>query len=264
MNLKSFLVLSVLVRPDASSSKRLRRSPGSLAWCRCWVTLVVLGVSSIGWADVDVDPWEGANRQIYAVNDAADRWFLKPIANGYQWLFPAFVRRHIHNVFRNVGTPVVAANQLLQGKGRPAASDTTRFVVNTTLGVAGLFDVATAVGLPEHEEDFGQTLVVWGLGSGPFVMIPFRGPATATHALGVLVQSFVNPLQLISPRRDRYIVYGVSFVDTRAQLLAIESLLTGDEYLFMRDAYLQRREYLIKDGEIDDDPFLDEFDDYED
>lgn len=213
------------------------------------------------WADVD--PWEGANRKIHQVNDVADRAVLKPLAKGYEWFFPQFVRRCIHNVFRNFGTPSVAVNQLLQGKPRPAASDTTRFLINTTLGIAGLFDVATAVGLDTHEEDFGQTLAVWGVADGPFLVIPFRGAATTTHAVGMMVEAFANPLQLISPARDRYIIMGVSFVDRRAGLLAAESLLIGDEYLFLRDAYLQRRQYLVNDGELEDDPFLDDFDDYE-
>jgi len=231
-----------------------------------WSYIVLLAVcsnllSTPVWADVD--PWEGVNRKIYAFNDGADRVVLKPLAKGYKWLFPEFVRRGIHNVFRNIGTPAVAVNQLLQGKGIPAVSDTSRFLLNSTLGIAGIFDVATAAGLPQHEEDFGQTLVVWGMSNGPFLEIPLRGPATVTHALGMVVDAFTNPLQLISPARDRYIVYAVSFVDLRADLLATESLVTGDEYLFIRDAYLQRREYLISDGEIEEDPFADDYDDYE-
>ena len=215
----------------------------------------------MSWADVD--PFEGANRKVHAFNDGADRAILKPLAKGYQWLFPEFIRRGIHNVFRNIRTPGVAVNQLLQGKPKLAATDTARFVYNTTLGIAGIFDVATAGGLPQHQEDFGQTLAVWGVGQGPFIMVPFSGPATTTHAFGKLVDAFTNPIRLLSPARDRQIVYAVSFVDVRAQLLSVESLVAGDEYLFIRDAYLQRREYLVNDGEIEDDPFLDDFDDYE-
>lgn len=236
-----------------------------ISWARsgCAQLLAVMlwVVPGLGWADVD--PWEGANRKIYWANDVADRAVLKPLAKGYEWLLPEFVRRHIHNVFRNVGTPSVAVNQLLQGKPRPAASDTTRFLINTTLGIAGLFDVATAVGVDIHDEDFGQTLSVWGVRDGPFLVIPFRGPATTTHAVGIVVEAFANPFQLISPAYARYITYGVYFVDLRAGLLVAESLLTGDEYLFLRDAYLQRREYLVNDGELEDDPFLDGFDDFE-
>jgi len=219
-------------------------------------------VASFVWA-ADVDPWEGVNRPLHGMNDHLDRALLKPLAKGYQWLLPEVVRRGVHNVFRNIGTPAIAVNQLLQGKGKPAASDTTRFLVNTTLGIGGIFDVATAVGLDQHEEDFGQTLSVWGVADGPFIMIPFRGPATVTHGIGMLVEAFANPIRLISPARDRYIAYGVYFIDLRADLLAAEALLAGDEYLFLRDAYLQRRQYLIDDGVIEDDPFLDDFDDYD-
>ncbi|MDH3643358.1 MAG: VacJ family lipoprotein [Gammaproteobacteria bacterium] len=251
------------MQTDNSSSTDLRTSR-HLVWC-VGLLIVAAGVlSGTARAEVEVDPWEGMNRKLYAVNDGADRAILKPIARGYQWLFPRFIRRGIHNIFRNIGTPSVAVNQLLQGKAKPAVSDTTRFVVNSTLGIGGIFDVATEVGLAEHEEDFGQTLAVWGVGNGPFFTIPFRGPATTTHAFGMLVEAFASPLQLISPTRDRYIAYGVMFVDMRSELLAAEALMAGDEYLFLRDAYLQRREYLIKDGEIEDDPFLDDFDDYED
>ena len=151
----------------------------------------------------------------------------------------------------------------MQGKPGPAATDTTRFLINTTLGLAGLVDVATAVGLDTHEEDFGQTLSVWGVQNGPFLVIPLRGAATTTHAFGMVVEVFANPFQLISPARDRYIINGVNFVDRRARLLAAESLLTGDEYLFLRDAYLQRRAYLVNDGELEEDPFLDDFDEFE-
>ncbi len=250
----------MVVQPNKKNTVVARIRAARLGYAL--LLLFALGVTpSSGWGRVD--PWESANRKIYQVNDYADRAVLRPLAKGYEWLFPEFIRRHIHNVFRNIGTPSVAVNQLLQGKGRSAASDSTRFLVNTTLGIAGLFDVATAFGLPQHQEDFGQTLAVWGVADGPFVMIPLRGPATTTHAFGMLVEAFVNPIQLISPARARYITYGVYFVDIRAGLLVAESLLTGDEYLFLRDAYLQRREYLVTDGEIEDDPFLDDFFDYE-
>jgi phospholipid-binding lipoprotein MlaA len=254
------------------SKMRNKKTTGRLsgarrsAWGARSLALIVLAVSSVSWAeaDSDPDPWEGTNRKIYGFNDRADRAVLKPAAKAYEFIFPAFIRRGIHNIFRNVETPVVAVNQVLQGKGKPAASDTARFVVNSTLGIAGIFDVATRLGLAEHEEDFGQTLEVWGVGQGRFVMIPIRGPATITHAVGMLVESLVNPLQLISPARDRYIIKGLSFVETRAGLLSAEVLLSGDKYLFLRDAYMQRREYLINDGEILDDPFLDDFDDVDD
>ena len=151
-------------------------------------------------------------------------------------------------------------NQLLQGKGRKGVSDASRFLINTTLGIGGIFDVATSAGLKRHEEDFGQTFSVWGIGNGPYFVIPFRGASTTTQAVGLVFDAFTNPIRLISPSSVRYATWGLSLVDVRVELLTAESLLTGDEYLFVRDAYLQRREFLVLDGVVEDDPFLDDFD----
>jgi len=212
----------------------------------------------------DDDPWEGANRKVYGFNDTLDRWLLKPVAKGYDWLFPKPIKRGIRNVFTNIGTPVVALNQLLQGKPGLAVSDTTRFVLNSTLGLAGIFDVATPNGLPAHDEDFGQTFVRWGVPDGRFLMLPLAGPSTPTAALGSVLDGLTNPIRLISPKRDRFIIWGIKFIDLRANLLSTESLITGDPYIFIRDAYMQRRDFLINDGVVEDDPFLDEYDeDYE-
>jgi phospholipid-binding lipoprotein MlaA len=231
---------------------------------RCRVLLACAVLCAVGLVSVpalaEVDPWEGANRKIFQFNDGVDRWVLKPIARGYDWLFPSFVKRGVGNFFTNLGTPAVALNQLLQGKPGRAATDTGRFLLNSTVGIVGLVDVAAANGLPPHDEDFGQTFVVWGAPNGPFVTIPFRGPATVTHAAGMVLDLFTNPVRYVSPARDRYLLNGVDIVDNRASLLPTESLITGDKYLFLRDAYLQSREFLINDGIVEDDPFLDEFD----
>lgn len=206
------------------------------------------------------DPWEGANRKVFGFNDALDRWVLKPVAKGYDWLFPKPVKRGIGNVFKNIGTPIVALNQLLQGKPGLAVADTTRFVLNTTLGVAGIFDVATPNGLPAHDEDFGQTFVRWGIADGRFLMLPLLGPSTPTAAVGSILDAMTSPYQLVSPRRDRLIIRGVRTIDGRANLLSTETLITGDRYIFIRDAFLQRREFLINDGVVEEDPFLDDYD----
>jgi phospholipid-binding lipoprotein MlaA len=212
----------------------------------------------------EVDPWEGANRKIYGFNDRLDRWVLKPVARGYDRVVPSFVKRGVRNFFTNIGEPIVAVNQLLQGEPCKAAEDTGRFLLNSTVGIFGLVDVAAANGLPPHDEDFGQTFVVWGVPNGRFITIPFRGPATVTHAGGMVLDLLTNPFQFISPARSRYFARGVDLIDARAGLLPTESLITGDRYLFLRDAYLQNREFLINDGVVEDDPFLDEFDeDYE-
>jgi len=209
------------------------------------------------------DPIEPVNRKVFSVNEFFDRWIVKPVARGYDRL-PAPVKRGIGNVFQNLGTPGTAINQFLQGKPAEGLSDTTRFLVNSTFGLLGWFDVASKGGLPKHEEDFGQTFQVWGIGSGPFVMLPGLGPSTTTDTVGRVFDFFTNPVNLINPERDQYIVRGIGMIDTRAGLLSAEKVISGDRYLFMRDAYLQRRQFLINDGVIEEDPFLDEFDDFED
>ncbi|MFW6094362.1 MAG: VacJ family lipoprotein [Pseudomonadota bacterium] len=226
------------------------------------VVALVLLVGSIGApaaiAEQSEDPFEPVNRDIYAFNDAMDRWLLRPVAKGYDRVTPDPVQRSIGNVFDNLTTPGVALNQFLQGKPRKGLAGLGRFFVNSTLGAAGLFDIASRHGLPREQEDFGQTFQVWGAGRGPFLMLPFRGPANTTHAVGMLFDAFTNPVMLISPGRDRAITMAVDLVDTRADLLSAEELMSGDRYLFIRDAYRQRREYLVNDGAVESDPFLDD------
>jgi phospholipid-binding lipoprotein MlaA len=227
-----------------------------------WLALACLAVAAAPRTQADnVDPLEPVNRKVFWVNDTADRWVIRPVAKGYDRFVPGPLKRGVHNVLVNLGTPAVALNQFLQGKPRQGASDTGRFLLNSTVGILGLFDVASRGGLPRHDEDFGQTFGVWGIGSGPFLMLPARGPATVTDAVGSVLDFFTNPLNLITPSRDRYVAIGVDALDTRVQLLSVDGLISGDPYLFMRDAYLQRRQFLINDGLIEDDPFLDDFDD---
>jgi phospholipid-binding lipoprotein MlaA len=204
------------------------------------------------------DPWENANRRVDAFNDTIDGAILKPVAKGYDRVAPSPVRRGVGNVFENLRTPGTALNQFLQGKPGRGFSDVGRFVLNSTVGVVGIFDVASRAGLAKHEEDFGQTFRVWGAGSGRFVVLPFFGPSTTTDAIGRVFDTFTNPVILVTPVRDRVAIYAVDVVDTRADLLSAEALITGDRYMFIRDAYLQRRDYLAADGVVEDDPFLDE------
>ncbi|HEY5678767.1 MAG TPA: VacJ family lipoprotein [Pseudomonadales bacterium] len=203
-----------------------------------------------------VNPGEAANRGVYGVNDRADRALLRPVAKGYTKAVPGFLRRAVHNVLLNLGTPLVAVNQLLQGKPNEAFSDSGRFLVNSTVGIAGIFDPATKLGIEEHTEDFGQTLAVWGVPSGPYMVVPFWGPSYLRHAFGMIVEFFASPLRLISPARDRYIAYGVTIIDRRARLIGPDEMIAGDDYLFVREAYQQRREYLILDGAVEEDPFM--------
>lgn len=204
------------------------------------------------------DPLEGLNRKIFVFNDTVDRWVLRPVARGYDRVTPDPVQQRIGNFFTNLGTPFVALNQFLQGKPKAGANDFGRFVVNTTVGLGGFFDVARANGLPRHNEDFGQTFARWFGGQGIFLMIPFRGPATTTHAAGMGLNAYASPLRLLSSQEARIAVGALDVIDSRAELLSAEDLISGDRYLFIRDAYLQSREFEINDGEIEEDPFLDE------
>ena len=207
------------------------------------------------------DPWQGMNRSLWAFNDGLDRILLRPIARGYRAITPDIIEEGISNFFDNLQVPGTAINQLLQGKPNQTASDAGRFLANSTLGVLGLFDVASRFGLPQHEEDFGQTLAVWGIPQGPYFVIPIRGPSTVTHAGGMFVDALTNPIRYINNVRVRNVTYGLYFLDLRKRLLGVEVLVSGDEYLFIRDAFLQRRDFLIRDGRFEEDPFMD-FEDF--
>lgn len=225
--------------------------------CLLIATIAVLGAPH-ALADEAADPWEGMNRKVQAFNDTADRFVLKPVAKGYRAVTPKPVRRGVGNFFTNLLTPVVALNQLLQGKPKEGGTDVMRFLVNTTLGVGGLFDVSSKVGLAAHEEDFDQTFARWGVGSGPYLVLPFLGPSTVRGGFGSFVGLFTNPVRYVDDASVRYALASLYLVDGRAQLLDVEELLGGDRYTFMRDAYLQRRAFLINDGAVADDPFLDD------
>jgi phospholipid-binding lipoprotein MlaA len=205
------------------------------------------------------DPWEGMNRKIEAFNWQLDRVVLRPVASGYTKVTPKPARRGVSNFMDNLLYPLTMVNQFLQGKPGKGFSDTGRFMINSTFGLLGLFDPATKAGLPKNEEDFGQTIAVWGVGSGPFLMIPFLGPSTLRDGPSRLLLDS----QFFAPRYfdsdwARWGTAGLYFIDQRARVLDAESLIAGDRYLFLRDAWTQRREFLINDGVVADDPFLDD------
>lgn len=236
--------------------------------CRYFVAGLILFSAPLGAPFVHAesanpDPWEGLNRTTYAVNDVADRYVLKPVAKGYDAVMPEGWKVSVRNVFNNLDEPRTAVNQLLQGKPGAALSDATRFVMNSTIGFAGLFDPASDVGLERHAEDFGQTLGRWGVGTGPYLVVPFRGPSTVRDAFGMAFDSALNPLVLVNDPPTRGGLIATSVISLRADLLSAEDLLSGDAYVFLREAYLQRRDFLVSDGEVEDDPFLDDFDDFE-
>lgn len=200
------------------------------------------------------DPWEGMNRKVFVFNDTLDSYFLKPVAKGYLAVTPDPVETGVSNFFENLGEVGNILNDVLQWKWGQAANDTGRLLVNSTVGIAGFFDVAQRVGLPRSEgEDFGQTLAAWGVGQGPYVVLPFLGPSSVRGIGGMPVDSYANPIRYVDHVPTRNSTYAVDLLDTRASLVAAEDLISGDKYSFMRDAFLQRREYLIQDGDVEDD-----------
>lgn len=198
------------------------------------------------------DPFEGVNRGVYKFNDVADKAVIKPIAGAYKAVTPTPVRSGVSNFFSNLGTLVTAVNNLLQFKFSQATTDLGRFAINSTFGIAGLVDVASMDGVEKHDEDFGQTLGYWGMGSGPYIVLPFLGPSSARDTTGFLVDTFVfDPITYIDEPAVRNSMRGVKYLDKRAQLLPASDLLDDaalDPYAFMRDAYFQRRASQIQDG----------------
>lgn len=200
------------------------------------------------------DPLEPVNRAIYTFNEKFDRYIFKPVATGYRAVLPQPVRKGITNFFGNLREPAVMVNNVLQGKFKNAASDLGRFVTNSTLGVLGVFDVATHFGLERNNEDLGQTLAVWGIGDGPFLVLPFLGPSNLRDGIGIYGDQQLYPPIYMEEQSTAWKLYGLEAVDARARLLdagdILEQATVGqDPYVFVREAYRQRRRSLIKDGE---------------
>jgi phospholipid-binding lipoprotein MlaA len=219
------------------------------------MTVSMLSCSPVAASQVS-DPWRKTNTIVFKWNDYFDQLIVKPSAFAYTTFIPRFLRQGIGNFFSNVDDINVLANDILQFKFAAAAGDSSRLLVNSTIGVAGFLDVASSVGLRKNEEDFGQTLAVWGVGSGPYVMLPVFGASTVRDSFGLVLDTVFNPLQLIEDRSLRLGLFLVDETDSRSDVLALDELITGNRYLFIRDAYLQRREYLINDGLLVD-PFGD-------
>ncbi|MFG6175831.1 VacJ family lipoprotein [Halomonas sp. THAF12] len=207
------------------------------------------------------DPWEGFNRQVFAFNETLDRYALKPAAQGYRFVTPDPVETGVGNFFSNLGEIRTTLNSLLQGKGSNAGIATGRFLINSTVGVLGFFDVASHMELTGREEDFGQTLATWGVGEGPYVVLPLLGPSTVRDTAGLPVDMYTDPLTYVEEDKVRYSLLALDVIDTRAGLLDQERLIRGDRYSFIRDSWLQRRRFEVNDGELGEDPFAtDEFD----
>lgn len=257
-------------------SKQTRDSSSLLAFC-VLVTLLLGGCTGQQVIETDpieqvveVDPYEGFNRSMYGFNKGLDTYLSKPISDVYLWATPRFLRTGVANFFSNLNEINVVLNDVMQGKIEQGAEDTGRFVVNSTLGVLGIFDVASGFGLEKHEEDFAQTLAVWGVPQGPYLVLPVMGPSSGRGIPGSVFDAVANPatyvgapiqlVQMLNARANAE--SSLNFIDEAAL----------DPYVFTREAFLQHRRYLITDGQSEmsddlldlDDDFYDDEDDEED
>ena len=197
------------------------------------------------------DPYEGFNRSMFAVHEAIDKYAAKPVAQVYDNAVPLPVKAGVGNFFGNVGDLWIGVNSALQGKFGDAGIDIGRLLINSTVGIFGLFDVASELGLEKHEEDFGQTLAVWGVGSGGYLFWPVIGPRNVRDTAGFGVDSFVDPVSRVERVSARNSMVALRFVDIRASLLPADKVVEEaalDKYAYIRDAYLQRRRNQIFDG----------------
>ncbi len=210
----------------------------------------------------DTDPWESPNRGLYKANAVFDMAIMRPVAKGYTKVLPSFAERGVSNFVDNLRTPRSAVNNFLQGKPRRGLEDIVRFLFNSTIGIGGLIDVASAGGLEDYNEDFGQTLAVWGVPDGPYVFVPLFGPQTLRDALALPIDIFSNPVVYYKNTSVRDKLYVLIAIDYRARLLGLSALLkdSKDPYITIRESYLQNREFKVYDGEPpEDDDFYDEF-----
>lgn len=262
--------------PRAGSLRGSRREPRSgkrnLASVLCWASIMRLGrplavaaALSVTGAIVPTahaydDPFEPINRPMFVLNDTFDRWALRPVSRGYDFVMPAPAKRGVSNFFSNLYDVTSTLNAVLQWRWEGASQSGGRFIVNSTLGLAGIFDVATPMGIRPYRTDFGQTLALWGIPEGPYLMLPLFGPRTFRSGAGTLVDTFALSVPpYIGDDNLRNSVWGLELVHGRSLLLGSDELVSGDRYIFVRDAYLQQRAAFVNDGELQDD-----FADFED
>jgi phospholipid-binding lipoprotein MlaA len=224
---------------------------------RVFILALLSSVIFSGCATVDPkyadprDPMEGFNRSMYAFNEGLDKAILKPLAKGYKAITPVPVDNGITNFFSNINDVVSAVNNLLQFKLSRAASDVSRVVINTTIGILGFMDVATNMNIPRYDEDFGQTLGAWGIGPGPYIVLPFFGPSNGRDAVGLVVDWYTDPVTYLEPESHMWLTKTLRYTDQRADLLRASNILQEaalDPYEFLRDAYLQKRRNDVHDG----------------
>tara|TARA_B100001079_G_scaffold57669_1_gene48384 strand:- start:2003 stop:2719 length:717 start_codon:yes stop_codon:yes gene_type:complete len=225
------------------------------------IILSLLFSTSLVFSDEVNDPFENLNRKTFEFNEKMDEKIAKPIAQTYSQL-PPKIKKGVSNFFDNLEEVDTFVNQLLQGKPKESINDLTRFLINTTIGLGGFIDVASKMGLERHEEDFGQTLAVWGVGQGPYIMLPILGPSTLRDTLSRPVSSFLSVTFHMTETDVNIALKGMDAIETREKLLDVEALLSGDKYAFVKDAYIQSIYYEIKDGVDVEDDFIDDMDDF--
>jgi phospholipid-binding lipoprotein MlaA len=229
MNVPRFLLLFAMLLPG-------------LAW------------SGMSWADEhddNIDPWEPFNRKIFAFNDKLDQYVLLPVAKGYRYVMPDPAEQGVSNFISNIYEFNTVINSLLQGRPGNALESAARFLVNSTVGLAGLIDAATPMGLENKPADFDQTLYTWGVDAGPYLVLPLYGPHTVRSSVGYLADTYSSIPALIDDPSYAYPFWALEAIDVRAELIKADDLVTGDRYIFIRNAYLQRREYFLH-GEVKD------------
>lgn len=222
----------------------IRRTLAALALVAGWLAAPATVAQSPS------DPLEPLNRAVFEFNEGADRYVIKPIAEGYRAVVPQFMRTGVGNFFRNLDDLFGGINSLLQGKTVAAGDDFGRVLINTSFGILGIFDVASEAGIERSAEDFGQTFGWWGIGPGPYLVLPLLGPSSVRDTAGIGVRVVTDPL-LITPQGVSWGLLALFYVDSRARLLGTETLVEQaalDKYRFVRSAYLQRRQYLVYDG----------------
>lgn len=218
----------------------------------CLVLLGALGGCATSAKDPQ-DPFEEWNRGVQTFNDNLDKYAMKPVAKGYQWITPSFVDRGVTNFFSNINDIGVTINDLLQFKIEQTGMDGSRFLVNTVAGLAGFIDVAEMIDLPKHNEDFDQTMGVWGVPAGPYLVLPFFGPSSPRGVGGLIGDAAMNPISYIDSGIITGSLFALNAADLRADNLATEKIATEaavDRYAFFKSAYFQHREYLIHDGNL--------------
>ena len=199
------------------------------------------------------DPWEGWNRKVFVFNEKLDTYAIKPVATGYRRVTPQPVRRGVRNFFKNIWEVKNMANNGLQGKFRDAGVDLSRFMLNSTIGVFGIFDVATKMGLQRNDEDFGQTLGKWGVPSGPYVVLPVLGHSNLRDAPALIPDAYTGIYPYMNENAYKYGLILAEGISLRESLFDSEKMVTGDRYVFIRNGWLQNREYKVLDGMVEDD-----------